>query len=71
MIPYKQIFEEFSNEENIDSDSIKTYCDYENEVRLKDEELADKWRDYHDNKASYRLLCRPCNGHFGAYKTKK
>ena len=29
--------------------------------------LKQKWKDYHDKQASYRMLCRSCNSKFGDY----
>ena len=38
-----------------------------NLIRIKDENLASRWLNYHDSRAQYRMLCRPCNSHFGSY----
>jgi hypothetical protein len=32
------------------------------------EELANKFRTFHDERARYRLLCKSCNSHFGSYE---
>ena len=47
--------------------SVLSRIDLYDEIRIKDENLASKWLNYHDNKAQYRLLCSSCNSHFGSY----
>jgi hypothetical protein len=53
--------------QKIELESICTYEDDNNLICLKDKELAELWREFHDQKAHYRLLCHSCNSHFGAY----
>ena len=38
-----------------------------NELRLKNEELSNKFINFHDEKSKYRLLCKSCNSSFGSY----
>jgi hypothetical protein len=65
--PYKKIFNSFI-ENNINNlCNIDIFENEQNEIRIKDENLASKWLSYHDNKAQYRLLCGSCNSHFGSY----
>ena len=67
-IPYKQLFSNFIKEENIILSNIEIYENDVNEIRIKNEELANKFRIFHDEHASYRLLCKSCNSHFGSYE---
>ena len=67
-IPYKQIFADFVNQNNIILSNIEVFENGMNEIRIKDEELAGKFRKFHDDNANYRLLCKPCNSHFGSYE---
>jgi len=67
-IPYKKIFSNFIKEENIILSNIEIYENDVNEIRIKNEELANKFRIFHDKHASYRLLCKSCNSHFGSYE---
>ncbi len=67
-IPYKQIFLNFVREENIILSNIEIYENMVNEIRIKNEELANKFRVFHDEHANYRLLCKSCNSHFGSYE---
>jgi hypothetical protein len=66
-IPYKQVFDSFIRQENILLCDIDVFENEQNEIRFKNDELATKWRVYHDNKSQYRLLCKSCNSHFGSY----
>tara|TARA_Y100001970_G_C14191391_1_gene835594 strand:- start:195 stop:857 length:663 start_codon:yes stop_codon:yes gene_type:complete len=66
-LSYKEIFDNFININNINLSNIDIFENEDNEIRIKDENLASKWLNYHDNKAQYRLLCSSCNSHFGSY----
>ena len=67
-IPYKKIFEDFLNENDIQTlNDIEIFENSELVIRLKNTELASNWLEFHDCKATYRLLCRSCNSHFGSY----
>jgi hypothetical protein len=66
-LSYKEIFNDFLYVNNINLRNIDIFENEENEIRIKDEELASKWLNHHDNKAQYRLLCCSCNSHFGSY----
>lgn len=66
-LSYKEIFDNFININNINLCNIDIFENEDNEIRIKDENLASKWLKYHDNKAQYRLLCSSCNSHFGSY----
>ncbi len=69
-ISFKQIFTDFMKLENLSFDDIDIYENDNNEIRLKCTILANKWSEYHDICAKYRLLCSSCNSHFGAYGYK-
>jgi len=66
-LPYKEILNIFINENNIKLIDIDIFENENFEIRMKNYELANKWRIYHDNLANYRLLCKSCNSHFGCY----
>ena len=66
-ISYKEIFTKFVELENIIISNVVVYENENNEIRITDTTLVDKWRMYHDNIAVYRLLCKSCNSHFGSY----
>jgi hypothetical protein len=68
--PYKQLFSNFMKKENIILSNIEIYENDVNEIKIKNEELANKFRIFHDEHASYRLLCKSCNSHFGSYEKK-
>jgi hypothetical protein len=67
ILPYKQIFQDFLKQEGVILLDVDILENEQNEIRIKDIQLAMKWREYHDSKAQYRLLCKSCNSHFGAY----
>ena len=67
-VPYKQIFLNFIKLENVILSNVEIYENNFNEIRIKNEELANKFRVFHDENASYRLLCKSCNSHFGSYE---
>ena len=66
-LSYKEIFDNFIEINNINLLNIDIFENEYNEIRLKDENLASKWLNFHDNRAQYRLLCGSCNSHFGCY----
>lgn len=68
---YLEIFDDFINENSIKLSNINIFENNNCEIRMEDNDLASKWRDYHDNKAKYRLLCKSCNSRFGCYDYKK
>tara|TARA_R110000787_G_scaffold133269_2_gene245559 strand:- start:4941 stop:5618 length:678 start_codon:yes stop_codon:yes gene_type:complete len=69
-LSYKEIFDNFIQLNSLTLREIDIYENDNNEIRLKDEQLALKWLNYHDSRAKYRMLCGPCNSHFGAYGYK-
>lgn len=66
-LSYKEIFDNFIEINNINLNNIDIFENENNEIRIKDKNLASRWLVYHDNKAHYRLLCNSCNSHFGSY----
>jgi hypothetical protein len=66
-VPYKKIFENFISNNKILLNTINVFENYNNELRLKNRELALIWLQYHDSNSKYRLLCKSCNSHFGSY----
>jgi len=69
-LSYKEIFDNFIELNNIDLQHITIFENDNNEIRIKNTNLALKWLNYHDTKAHYRLLCSSCNSHFGCYGYK-
>lgn len=66
-VPFIKIFDTFCKKNNIELHTIDIYENNKKIIRLKDENLAKTWLQYHDDEAQYRLLCRSCNSHFGSY----
>lgn len=66
-LSYKEIFDTFIEINNINLRNIDIFENEHNEIRIRDEKLASKWLNYHDNKAVYRLLCSSCNSTFSSY----
>lgn len=69
-IPFSKILDDFLelNEIKIESVSSK---EIDNIMKLEDDNLSDRWKKYHDSKASYRILCEKCNTCNGSYGYKK
>jgi hypothetical protein len=67
--PYNTIFLDFINQEGLVLSNVEIYENCINEIWLTDEDLATRFRAFHDATATYRLLCRSCNCHFGCYRT--
>lgn len=56
-LSYKEIFDNFINISNINLRNIDIFENDDNEIRIKDKNLASKCLNNHDNNAHYRLLC--------------
>lgn len=69
-LPFKNILDSFIDKNKINLYDIDIFENKQNEIRIKDNELASKWLKYHDDIALYRLLCKSCNSHFGSYEYK-
>ena len=65
-IPYKKILDDFIKDNNINLPKLK-YKKINNFYYLDDKTLSNKFLNYHDKTAKYRLLCKSCNCHFGSY----
>lgn len=65
-IPYKKILDDFIKDNNINLPKLK-YKRINNIYYLDDKTLSNKFLNYHDKIAKYRLLCKSCNCHFGSY----
>jgi hypothetical protein len=65
-IPYKKILDDFIKDNNINLPKLK-YKKINNIYYLDDKTLSNKFLNYHDKTAKYRLLCKSCNCHFGSY----
>ena len=65
-IPYKKILDDFIKDNNINLPKLK-YKKINNFYYLDDKTLSNKFLNYHDKIAKYRLLCKSCNCHFGSY----
>ena len=64
-IPYKKILDDFIKDNNINLPKLK-YKKINNQYYLDDKTLSNKFLNYHDKTAKYRLLCKSCNCHFGS-----
>jgi len=69
-IPFSKILDDFLLLNNLDL--LKT-CIYEEKTRYKilDNEIKNKWIEYHDEKVIYKCLCKTCNCSLGDYGYKK
>jgi hypothetical protein len=65
--PFKQILGEFLIKESIQILDTEVFENEKHEMRLRDTKLAKRWLEFHDSKAKFRILCKSCNSHFGAY----
>ena len=72
-ISYKQILDTFLASENLENhlSTLQVYETQDNELRLVDRDFAKRWLTFHDERATYRLLCKSCNSSFGCYDYKK
>lgn len=66
-ITYQEILDRFILAEGIILSEQDIYETSNNVIRLKNEDFAEKWRTFHDNNATYRLLCKSCNSKNGSY----
>jgi hypothetical protein len=64
--PFKIILDDFIKSNNIILDNLDVK-ENNNSLLFNNRNLAEKWKTYHDNNASYRILCQSCNSHFGSY----
>ena len=67
---YFTIFTDFIKQKKLNLYNIDIFENTNNEIRLKDKIFAEEWLLFHDNNATYRLLCKSCNSHFGAHDCK-
>ena len=68
-VPFKKISHDFLEIEKlkmIDLEVCKDADDY-GKMKLKDRELAERWKTYHDSKAIWKILCPQCNIKEGTY----
>jgi hypothetical protein len=59
-IPFCVILKRFCEDNNVDLCSVAIE-EMEGYYRLKDRELAARWKSFHDKLATYRFLCKSCN----------
>lgn len=65
-VPFCVILERFLEEKKLRLEDLRTCEDEHFKIRLQDRSLAALWLQFHDEHASYRILCQSCNSHFGA-----
>ena len=65
--PFKNILDSFLNDNNINMNDVCVYETTKRQIRLKCEDTAAKWLEYHDSIAIYRILCGTCNVRNGSY----
>tara|TARA_B100000700_G_scaffold143753_1_gene159721 strand:+ start:461 stop:1153 length:693 start_codon:yes stop_codon:yes gene_type:complete len=66
-LSFQEILDMFLKDNNIQLCNITIYKNKKGKFKIKDRKLANEWLLYHDRYATYRLLCRSCNAHFGSY----
>jgi hypothetical protein len=66
-ITYQEILDKFILAEGVILSELDIYETSNNVIRLKNEDFSEKWRTFHDNNATYRLLCKSCNSKNGSY----
>lgn len=66
-LPFKAILESFIKKNNIKLENVETFENEKCEINFKNEELGNQWLKYHDEKASFRILCSSCNSSLGSY----
>jgi hypothetical protein len=66
-ITHKEILDDYIKENNITLSNVEIFENEQNEMRIKNKNIANEWSIYHDSRALYRLLCKSCNSHFGSY----
>lgn len=69
LISFKYILDNFCSINNIIISEIKIKW-VDNVIIIDDIALKDKWSEYHDSVAIYRILCRSCNSSLGSYDYK-
>jgi hypothetical protein len=70
-IPFKKIFDDFlKNNTEVIVEYINVFENEKKCYEFTDITLKDKWVNYHDKIATYRLLCNTCNSSLGTYGYK-
>ena len=70
-VPFQQILDEYIVENGICVSKLQVKEIRRNIWDFVDaDELRDNWIRYHDGRATFRILCKPCNGECGAYGYK-
>lgn len=62
--PFVQLMNEFLDKNTVDVEYNGHDWEVDDPVKKKE------WVDYHDSKASFRILCQHCNSKFGTYNYK-
>ena len=65
-LPFKKILSDFLTLEELDFEKIEVE-EIENSQAFVDINLKEKWIEYHDEKAIFKLLCSHCNLSKGSY----
>ena len=71
-LSFVQILDMFLDNENLQLTDVGIRWLKRGDYVLKDDSLSEKWRDWHDDHATYQGLCRQCNSAKGSggYKFK-
>lgn len=64
--PFAQILQTFLDKNNLVLSSVATRWAQRTEYVLSDVDLSRRWREHHDECASYQGLCRQCNSAKGS-----
>ena len=66
-LPFKEIIKTFRKDNVISLSQVQCTELHNTSLILTDRSLSNRWVEYHDSVATYRLLCRSCNRKNGSY----
>jgi hypothetical protein len=73
LISFMEILNNFLENNNVsffEIDSLANVHTFKKTIEYKTKNIEKDWIDYHNEKATYRLLCRSCNSKFRTYGFK-
>jgi hypothetical protein len=71
-LSFQKILDNFlSSNSNIKFLSLKVFENANNIFEFEDKNITEKWIEYHDSRATFRILCKSCNSSNGSYGYKK
>jgi hypothetical protein len=69
-VSFQQILDEYISENNIQVLDLDVRENDEHIWEFLDDTVRDSWVQYHDGRATFRILCKSCNSSGGAYGYK-